>query len=179
MSGQMLRQTNHKGAGTSLTVKERIAAEFGLSLDRVSDALLRKIADDPTFTYHLNICRSDPFMLDILVAEAEREAALTHQVDVSDVQVMTKVAVALARWAVSGFDRVDLDEYQRRVAICSSCEHLSEAPDSLVYKLMPGGSGGKSICGLCGCNVRRKAWLSTESCPDGAAGEGGRWLLSQ
>ena len=36
---------------------------------------------------------------------------------------------ALASWAVSGFERVSVEEYTNRLSICHSCEHLSAPPD--------------------------------------------------
>jgi hypothetical protein len=87
--------------------------------------------------------------------------------------LVARAARALASWAVSGFERVSVEEYADRLSICHSCEHLSAPPDLSLYRLM--GSHSRTICGLCGCDVRRKASMVSEACPDGTSGRGGRW----
>jgi hypothetical protein len=162
-----------------LMLKEEIAERFGLSSDQVTDQLLVKLAEDPSFVYHLEVCKADPQMLRIVLGEAEHRASESNAgLRPTSVEIMGKAGIALARWAASGFGRVDPEEYRRRLSICNACEHLSEPPDDLIYRLAPI-SKTRSICGLCGCDVRRKAWLITERCPDDVSGEGGRWSTGQ
>jgi hypothetical protein len=87
--------------------------------------------------------------------------------------LIARAARALASWAASGFERVSVEEYADRLSICHSCEHLSAPPDLSLYKLI--GSQSKTVCGLCGCDVRRKASMASEVCPDESAGRSGRW----
>jgi hypothetical protein len=157
-------------------LSERIAEEFGLPPDQVTDELLVKLGEDPEFVYHLDVCKSDPEMLRILLNEAQPTTP-NSRAEPTSIEVVVRAGVALAKWARSGFGRVDRSEYLRRLSICNSCEHLSAAPDSLPYKLVASAEA-KSICGLCGCDVRRKAWLATEECPDPSE-KGGRWMAAQ
>jgi hypothetical protein len=153
-------------ANDSEAGRRRIANELGLSVEQVTDALIAKITEDPLFLYHLNLCRADPEMLGVLLGEAES----TNQVPtakLNTVDLLARAGAALARWAASSFGRVDIEEYQRRVAICQSCEHLSLPPaNSMFYRLIGTSPETKSVCKLCGCDVRKKAWLVTEGCPD-------------
>jgi hypothetical protein len=157
-------------------LKESIAEGFGLSIEQVTDSVLAKMGEDPSFVYHLDVCKNDPEMLAIILEEAE-QALPIPQPGLSSIGVMAKAGVAFARWAAAGFGRVEPEEYRRRLSICSSCDHLSEPPDRLIYKMVP--TPGRSICGLCGCDVRRKAWLITEKCPDVAWDGDGRWRAGQ
>jgi hypothetical protein len=158
---------------------EKLAAELGIPPERVSESLLERIADDPEFLHHLEVCRSDPQMLHIILTESGCTTSMQTRTlaQPSGAALAARASLAVARWATSGFGRLDPEKYRQRLSICSSCEHLVEPPSTLLYKI---GSkpGTKSVCGLCGCDVRRKAWLATENCPDRSAGEGGRWQLA-
>jgi hypothetical protein len=46
--------------------------------------------------------------------------------------------------------RVSSDQRQQRLTICQRCEHLSKTFE---------------ICKLCGCTVRSKTWLPSQTCP--------------
>jgi hypothetical protein len=153
-------------------LRQQVAEELDLPPADVTDAVLVKIAEDPAFAHHLELCKSDPDMRRIVLAEA-KDSDETSRAALSDAALVALAGTAIARWARSGFARVSQREYQRRLTICRSCEHLSEPPDSVLYRLMS--RREKTICGLCGCDVRRKAWLTTEECPDLALGQGGRW----
>ncbi|WP_326686527.1 hypothetical protein OIE63_04845 [Streptomyces sp. NBC_01795] len=81
-------------------------------------------------------------------------------------ELLGRAGTALGRWAAAGFSRTPQPLYQERLATCHGCEHLTAAPRTALYRLMGTGEG-PSVCGLCGCDVRRKAALATESCPAG------------
>ncbi len=148
------------------TSRRRIADELGLSLDRVTDAFLTTLAEDPLFLCHLEICRADPEMLDMLLAEGRSTPQVTA-VQPTTVELLSRASAALARWAASGFSRVGPQQYQKRLSVCQSCEHLSSPPATTrLYRFVGVSSDEKTICKLCGCNVRKKAWLATEQCPD-------------
>ncbi|WP_067968000.1 hypothetical protein [Nocardiopsis trehalosi] len=144
--------------------REIIAHELGIPERDVTDALLRGIAEDPLFLHHLMVCKDDPEMLALLLGknDAEFEADRVR----SDRELLAGAGTAMARWAAGGFTRVDDENYKERLATCSSCEHLTEPPKRFVYSVLKA-TGKKTVCGLCGCDVRRKARLATEHCPDG------------
>jgi hypothetical protein len=160
-------------------LRRRLVDEVGLPPDRVTDDLVVRISEDPLFLHHLDVCGEDPEMLDILLREAGSNATTTHPPPTNK-ELLKRATISLTRWAASRFSRVSLEEYQRRLSICRSCTHLSTPPtDSPLYRLIGSSPGSRSICGLCGCDVRRKAWLSTESCPDSQENEEGRWAVGQ
>lgn len=157
---------------TTKSFRRQVASELMMDVDEVTDLLLAKITDDDEFVYHLHLCKNDPELRALLLREVMASEP-TEQASQSNIRLAATAASALARWAVAGFGQVDEAEHARRLAICAGCEHLSYPPAKALYKLV-GSQHEKSVCGLCGCDVRRKAWLSTESCPDKTM-EGGRW----
>ena len=174
----ILRKKKQMVNGDNNWSKARVAEELAIPLESVTESLLRRIADDPTFLYHLEVCRSDPQMMAIVMAETDQPSRDKDPINaLTNARLLTKAGLALARWSASGFDRVHPEEHARRLRVCYSCEHLSSPANLLVYKLTSR-SDSKSICGLCGCDVRRKAWLITETCPDKSKNEGGRWQTS-
>jgi hypothetical protein len=64
------------------------------------------------------------------------------------------MARAAKAFAVGDPVFVSTDEWKTRLAMCGKCEHFQKATD----KIMP-------TCKLCGCLVKAKAWLTTETCP--------------
>jgi hypothetical protein len=175
--GSLFRRSDN-GASDPEVSREAIAKRFNLSSHQVTDALLAKIVEDPLFLQHLDVCKGDAKMLEILLREVDskdRTAAFRPH----SAQLLARAGGALARWATSGFSRVGADEYNRRLSICRTCEHLTSPPtNSVVYRLVGTPTETKSVCGLCGCDVRKKAWLATERCPDATFGEQGRWTPS-
>jgi hypothetical protein len=161
------------------TDRERIAQQLGLPSEQVTDTLIAKIAEDPLFLQHLDACKGDVEMLEILLGETKstsRAPAAKHDT----VELIARAGAALTRWAASSFARVGDAEYNRRLSICQSCEHLSSPPtNSAIYRLATAVANTKSVCGLCGCDTRKKARLATERCPDVGFGEEGRWGPTQ
>lgn len=131
----------------------------------MTEALLNKIGTDPLFLHHLTLCKNDPVMLDLLMREVNN--GKQERSEIGTAELLTRVTSALAHWAASGFKRVNDDDHMRRLSVCWSCEHLTRPRGNPVYGLTIESRQKKSICGLCGCEVRRKAWLATERCPAG------------
>lgn len=61
-----------------------------------------------------------------------------------------KVTSAQLKWAKEGFPVRSKEEIASLKEVCSTCEHFSQGR-----------------CGLCGCYLKVKLRLATESCPDG------------
>ena len=57
---------------------------------------------------------------------------------------------AVAKYVSSGLEDVSCTEYDRRLSICSECEHVNEVFDK---------------CLICGCKITIKAKWATEKCP--------------
>ncbi|GAA2094101.1 hypothetical protein GCM10009801_61850 [Streptomyces albiaxialis] len=145
--------------------RRTLAEGLGIPASRVTDAVLAEIARDPMFLHHLELCRDDPGMLDLLLSQYDDEAGP------GNAELLGRAGAALARWAASGFSRTPQAEYRKRLAVCRGCDQLKAPPDRALYRLT-GGRDGRTVCGMCGCDVRRKAALATESCP------AGRWEAS-
>jgi hypothetical protein len=87
--------------------------------------------------------------------------------------LITKASKALMKWAVSGFSTVAPDTLEKRETACLECPNLTAATNSLQQYSAPSAVGthpgtrtGNSVCALCGCVVRNKIRLATETCPD-------------
>ena len=74
----------------------------------------------------------------------------------------SSLARSLVRWALSGFPVCTEEEVLQRLAICQgdgtnpACVHFRGYREN-----------GHIRCGQCGCRLRKKAYLKTESCPIG------------
>ncbi|WP_331736459.1 hypothetical protein OG426_54595 (plasmid) [Streptomyces canus] len=148
--------------------QNEIAQILGIPPERLTRSVLIKIAEDPLYLHHIEMCRTDPAMLDLLLGSETQPAAL----EISNRELLSRVSSAMTRWAASGFGKVPEVVYRSRMTACQGCEHLTTPPKKGFYQLI-GSTKQKSTCGLCGCDVRRKAWLPTESCPDG------RWTTEE
>lgn len=69
-------------------------------------------------------------------------------------KVMT-LASSLTEWAAAGFKVVGQEEFDRRLAVCKSCEFWDKE-----------GMAGTGKCTKCGCSTQAKLRLSTASCPE-------------
>jgi hypothetical protein len=106
--------------------RRRIVDEVGIPLDCVTDDLVAKIADDPLFLHHLDVCKGDSEMLAILTAETGKsEEGETAAAPATTPELLARAMLSLSSWAKSRFSRIDGKEYQRRLSICRSCVHLS------------------------------------------------------
>ncbi|MFE7072534.1 hypothetical protein ACFU96_20885 [Streptomyces sp. NPDC057620] len=157
------------------TRREEIALKLGLTVERVTHSVIEQIANDPLFLHHLELCKGQPEMLDLLLgqgnakegggASAGLSAPSQQHPSPGNAELLGRASVALGRWVASGFSRITDDEYRARLSACGQCEHLTEPPREGFYRLM-GVANEKTVCGLCGCDTRRKARLATEHCPD-------------
>ncbi|MFC8447778.1 hypothetical protein [Kitasatospora sp. NPDC057223] len=159
----MTVQQVEDGAAVEGADSEEIARKLGIPAQLLTSSVLTQIVDDPLYLHHLELCRNDPAMLGLLLGP---EAGRTAPPEIRTTELLSRAGVAIGRWAASGFGRVPEDAYRARMTACQGCEHLAVPPKSRLYRLT-GSAQQKSVCGLCGCDVRRKAWLPTEHCPDG------------
>jgi hypothetical protein len=137
-----------------------------LGLERpVSAQVLEAALRDETYARHLLTSRRNPTMLTYLLAHPPKpRASAAAPPKFSDVELVKRAATALLRWGKVGFTVVGKETLERRRAACMSCPNLTAAPGKLIYKLTLADESDM-ICGLCGCGVRKKMKLSSESCP--------------
>ncbi|MBB5940381.1 hypothetical protein FHS42_007479 [Streptomyces zagrosensis] len=141
-------------------------AEFGkiLGLDHpVTEEVFKAALADEVYAANLLTCRRDPELLRYLLSRPTARAR-----ELTSAELLVRGASALARWTKAGFTVVSKETYQKRLSACGQCPHLQVPPGGrrrLLYALTGAGSSDKTVCGLCGCSVTRKARLTSESCP--------------
>jgi hypothetical protein len=139
------------------------ALDFEGELD---DVLLKRLVSDPLFKHHFMICKSNPKMLSLLLRSTLKRQYLDERLSERSTGELIKHGIeALAHWGRSGFSTVSDEIYVQRMAACRVCPHHVDAPDRGIFKLSSLGLKDDKICSLCGCNVARKARLTTEKCP--------------
>ncbi|MGW1997245.1 hypothetical protein [Embleya sp. NPDC001921] len=139
-------------------------AELGriLGLDApVSEDVLRAAVVDETYARNILTCRTDPELLDQVLAEPPPAADRPLPAQV----LLARGATALARWARTGFTVVSDEVYAARTRACGACPHLSAGRGGALQRLAATGLTDKSTCSLCGCVASRKARLPSEHCP--------------
>lgn len=143
------------------TLRRGYAELLGLEAP-ISETVLWAIAEDAGYARRLFACRSAPRMMALML---ENPPAPAHVQ--SAPELIATAATALARWAGAGFAVLSEDEVERRLTTCLACPNLS-APRSVLQKLAGLAAADGRVCGLCGCNVGRKARMVTERCPGAA-----------
>ncbi|MER5886159.1 hypothetical protein ABT160_20245 [Streptomyces sp. NPDC001941] len=138
------------------------AGRLGIPEEFVTEGLLRSVAEDPLFLHHLQSCKDDPAMLELLLGPGRGPGERTF----GNAELVARAGVALARWARSGFARATDAVRDERLSVCRGCPHLTAADPGAAHRFTGAGRGA-GVCGLCGCDVDRKSRLATEECPDG------------
>jgi hypothetical protein len=147
--------------------RQAIADQLGIPVERITDATLTKIVDDPTFLRHLSACRHDPQMLDLLLPTTP---VRSERLPITTASLIARASTAVAKWAAAGFAQVPDEIFQQRRRACLSCEHIGPPPNGLA-QLLARSSDERTHCQLCGCHAFHKARLATEACPDGRWGQ--------
>ncbi len=90
----------------------------------------------------------------------------------TNARLLAKAGTALARWGFSGFSTVPAEILGTREAACLACPNLAE-PSSVLQRMsasavvsnVTGYRTGNKVCSACGCVVKNKMRLATETCP--------------
>jgi hypothetical protein len=146
-------------------LKNKLIAEFGIPEDKLSNSVIQKCAEDSNFLSDLLVCWRDDFMYELLVRQ------LPSDCHISSTNLLKKSTESAIKWLTNGMRFAPRETYKQRLETCARCQYLSNPSNAIVYKL----SGTKKICGLCGCDVSKKARLLSEACPDSTNGIYGRW----
>jgi len=123
--------------------------------------LLHRAAADPLFLNALIAHRDEPQALAGLLEQTPR--SVPKWAEPPSATLFFRAAKALVRWGKAGFREVDAETFERRRNACLQCPHLGSPGKQWVYRLTA--DREKSLCGLCGCAIDRKARLPTEECP--------------
>lgn len=70
------------------------------------------------------------------------------------IDLAKSVSLSLVDWAKQGFPIADISNYEKRIAICKSCEFWN-----------PKGFNGSGSCLKCGCSTQAKLRMATSKCP--------------
>jgi hypothetical protein len=146
----------------------RLRSELGetLGLDGpVPGPTLAAALADETYAGNLLASRRHPALLRRLIEAPPRPRHVAPP-QLSGPALARKAALALGRWAATGFATVDPATRQRREAACLACPHRLAGP-----------SPGLGKCALCGCPLGRKISMTSEVCPDAHTSNAGvtRW----
>ena len=137
-------------------LRSTLATELSLRPERLPAHAVRKAAVDALYLHHLVASKGEPVLLELLFAEArtrpspERPGRLRDQAG--------QVAKALVR---SRLRFVGETERQQRLAACMACAHRQAPADGGLRRILR----TRHVCGLCGCDVEKKARLAGEACP--------------
>jgi hypothetical protein len=140
---------------------------YVLGLDTpVPAKVLAAALENPDYAKRLLAQRGGPHLYDLINNPPEK------RFKISTSSLITKAGKALLQWGISGFPTVSKEMLQRREDACLACPNLIES--TLVLQKITasakitneyGQRTGNKSCALCGCVIRNKIRLETESCP--------------
>lgn len=162
--------------------------ELGILLglnNPVSEDVLLASLDDPTYAQNLLISRgSESFMRHLLNNPPKKIVAELQSQQYSNAELISRAGKSLLKWGLSGFTMVPFEQLHKREDACLKCSNLLE-PQKMLQKITAssvptdeiGHRTGNKICLACGCVIKNKIRLATDTCPVEAAGTPGinRW----
>ncbi|TND04544.1 MAG: hypothetical protein FD123_3813 [Bacteroidetes bacterium] len=125
--------------------------------------------ENPSYAYRLLDSTNSPDEIRRLLDNPPPVRQRSH----TNMELVAKAGRALVRWGLSGFSSAGEDMLLRRETACLACPHLA-APKKVLQKLSAsakpvnetGKRTGNKICTICGCVVKNKMRLATDTCPD-------------
>ena len=156
---------------------QTFAYVLGLEKPVPEDVLIAALGD-PNYAKRLLMSRGEAHMYDLLNNPPEKLAKI------STASLISKAGKALLQWGISGFPTVSKEVLTQRENACLACPNLVES--TLALQRMTASSKitteaghrtGTKSCALCGCVIRNKIRLHTETCPQEVAETPGlnRW----
>ncbi len=140
---------------------------YVLGLDNpVPAKVLAAALENPDYAKRLLAQRGGPHLYDLINNPPEK------RFKISTSSLISKAGKALLQWGISGFPTVSKEMLQKREDACLACPNLVES--TLVLQKITasakitneyGHRTGNKSCSLCGCVIRNKIRLETESCP--------------
>lgn len=133
----------------------------------VPENVLVAALEDAAYAKSLLMHRGSAHMYDLLNNPPQKLS------NISPSSLISKAGKALLQWGLSGFPTVSKATLKRREDACLACPNLT-ASVSVLQKITAssaisneiGRRTGNKACGLCGCVVRNKMRLETETCPE-------------
>lgn len=144
--------------------------------ETVDESVLIGAVDDAGYARKLLASTNDPVAMQELIDNPPRrmyERLQKNPSSFSNAVLIAKAGKALLKWGASGFSTVSRYQLEMRENACLVCPNLSE-PESVLQKLTAssgigqtvGSRTGNKICGVCGCVVKNKMRLATDTCPE-------------
>ncbi|MEM6273466.1 MAG: hypothetical protein AAF998_28940 [Bacteroidota bacterium] len=140
----------------------------------VAEEVLRLALRSKRFAQQLLASRQAPVWRDYLLKNLPSvdDDPEVEALPLDNLNLIARGSKALLRWAHSGFLPATEEMISRREKACLQCFHL-RPPEKTLQKIVstakfvdePGERTGNLVCNLCGCGVRNKLRLPTESCP--------------
>lgn len=149
----------------------------------VSENVLLAAMEDPGYANQLLSSREAPETLMYLLGNPP-EATVNFAPRYTNSELIFRAGKSLMKWGLSGFSTVNAETLQKREAACLACPNLSEPTSTLQtitasseVKDETGKRTGNKVCALCGCVVKNKMRIATDTCPDEVPGSNGfnRW----
>lgn len=139
----------------------------------VPASVLMSALSSEEYARNLLTCRKEPAFLQMLLNNPVRPSRPMEETESSPVEMLKSASVALARWSQVGFSTASEAVFAARLRACLACPHIRQAADAALNKLLK----TRATCGLCGCDVEKKARMNSEKCPGADPGNLGhdRW----
>ena len=141
--------------------------------DPVPQRVLLTALTDSNYAHNLLVRRGSREEL-LAFIQTSTAAVMPQGRDRDNRELLISFREAMLRWARIYFTVVDAETRARRTTACEGCEHYSDAPATLLYRIAePFRSGPRKICGLCGCLLSKKILMPAERCPSSPPFSGG------
>ncbi len=157
---------------------------YVLGLDQaVPEKVLYAALEDSGYAKRLLSNRNKPALYDLLNNPPTFSGVSLNRSFLNG-QLITKAGKALLNWGLAGFPTVSKATLKKREDACLQCPNL-KASSNILQRISAssevsdeiGNRTGNKSCALCGCVVKNKMRLSTETCPDAVPSTPGfnRW----
>jgi hypothetical protein len=114
------------------------------------------------YARNLLTCRKEPAFLRILLDNPVAASPKMEETRARPVEMLKTASVALARWSRVGFSTASEEVFEARLRACLGCPNIRQTSSSAAaHKLI----NTRATCGLCGCDVEKKARMNSERCP--------------
>ncbi|CAN5901550.1 hypothetical protein BH11BAC7_BH11BAC7_31260 [soil metagenome] len=132
----------------------------------VPENVLAAAIENPDYAKRLLMQRGSDHLYDLLNNPPEKRAKI------SPASLISKAGKAIVLWGLSGFPTVSKQVLEKREDACIACPHL-KASTLVLQKITAsskisntaGHRTGNKSCAICGCVIRNKIRLETETCP--------------
>jgi hypothetical protein len=191
MSADNLTDLSHKEG--SLAEKCQELGEL-LQLDGpVEQRVLLAALENETYATNLLISKGVPEYMELLLRTPPSlqqtvspgdESKAEQKGEYTQADLVKRASKSLYSWAQTGFRKVPWEILEKREAACLACPNLTE-PTHILQKMSTsstiknetGKRAGNKACKICGCAVKNKMKVATDTCPQEAPNNPGynRW----